>query len=40
MVKIIKNFILNKKPFNKSKILIAEEAFGCGSSRTRSMGSF
>ena len=31
--KIIKNFILNKKPFNKSKILIAGKNFGCGSSR-------
>ncbi len=31
--KIIENFILNKKPFNKSKILIAGNNFGCGSSR-------
>ena len=28
-----KNFILNKKPFSDSKILIAFENFGCGSSR-------
>ena len=33
MEKIIKDFILNKKPFNKSKILIAGKNFGCGSSR-------
>ena len=31
--KIIDDFILNKKPFNKSKILIAGKNFGCGSSR-------
>ena len=31
--KKIDNFILNKKPFNKSKILIAGKNFGCGSSR-------
>ena len=30
---IIKDFILNKAPFNKSKILIAGKNFGCGSSR-------
>tara|TARA_B100002051_G_C16480294_1_gene507714 strand:- start:130 stop:735 length:606 start_codon:yes stop_codon:yes gene_type:complete len=30
---IIKDFILNKQPFNKSKILIAGKNFGCGSSR-------
>tara|TARA_B100002019_G_C21104403_1_gene515157 strand:- start:67 stop:672 length:606 start_codon:yes stop_codon:yes gene_type:complete len=30
---IIKDFILNKNPFNKSKILIAGKNFGCGSSR-------
>ena len=29
----IKDFILNKKPFNNSKILIAGKKFGCGSSR-------
>ena len=29
----IKDFILNKKPFNQSKILIAGKNFGCGSSR-------
>ena len=29
----IKDFILNKKPFDKSKILIAGKNFGCGSSR-------
>ena len=29
----IENFILNKDPFNKSKILIAGKNFGCGSSR-------
>ena len=29
----IKDFILNKNPFNKSKILIAGKNFGCGSSR-------
>ncbi len=31
--KIVENFILNKKPYNKSKILIAGKNFGCGSSR-------
>ena len=30
---IIKEFILNQDPFNKSKILIAGKNFGCGSSR-------
>ena len=29
----IKDFIFNKKPFNKSKILLAGKNFGCGSSR-------
>ena len=29
----IEEFILNKEPFNKSKILIAGKNFGCGSSR-------
>ena len=29
----INDFILNKNPFNKSKILIAGKNFGCGSSR-------
>ena len=27
------NFILNNKPYNESKILLARENFGCGSSR-------
>ena len=31
--KIIENFVLNKKPYNESKILIAGKNFGCGSSR-------
>ena len=31
--KKINNFVLNKKPFNNSKILIAGNNFGCGSSR-------
>jgi len=31
--KMIKNFILNTQPFNNSKILIAGNNFGCGSSR-------
>ena len=30
---IIREFILNQDPFNKSKILIAGKNFGCGSSR-------
>ena len=30
---IIKDFILNQDPYNKSKILIAGKNFGCGSSR-------
>ena len=29
----IKDFILNKEPYNKSKILIVGKNFGCGSSR-------
>ena len=31
--KIIKDFILNKEPYNSSKILLAGKNFGCGSSR-------
>ena len=31
--KDIKDFVLNKKPFNTSKILMAGNNFGCGSSR-------
>ena len=31
--KMIDDFILNKKPYNNSKILIAGKNFGCGSSR-------
>jgi 3-isopropylmalate/(R)-2-methylmalate dehydratase small subunit len=31
--KIIEDFILNKQPYNKSKILLAGKNFGCGSSR-------
>ena len=31
--KIVEDFILNKTPYNKSKILIAGKNFGCGSSR-------
>ena len=30
---LIQDFILNKNPYNKSKILIAGKNFGCGSSR-------
>ena len=30
---IIEEFILNKEPYNKSKILLAGKNFGCGSSR-------
>ena len=29
----IKDFILNKEPYNRSKILVSLENFGCGSSR-------
>jgi len=31
--KIIKDFILNNKPYSESKILLAGKNFGCGSSR-------
>jgi 3-isopropylmalate/(R)-2-methylmalate dehydratase small subunit len=31
--KLIKDFTLNKDPYNKSKILLAGKNFGCGSSR-------
>ena len=31
--KEINDFVLNKNPFNNSKILIAGKNFGCGSSR-------
>ena len=31
--KIIDDFILNKEPYSKSKILLAGKNFGCGSSR-------
>ena len=31
--KVIKDFILNKEPYNKSRILISGKNFGCGSSR-------
>ena len=31
--KFIKDFILNKEPYSKSKILLAGKNFGCGSSR-------
>ena len=30
---VIKDFVLNQDPYNKSKILIAGKNFGCGSSR-------
>ena len=31
--KKVKNFVLNKEPYNKSSILLAGKNFGCGSSR-------
>ena len=31
--KLISDFILNKEPYSKSKILITGKNFGCGSSR-------
>ena len=31
--KVIEDFILNKSPYNKSRILLAGKNFGCGSSR-------
>ena len=31
--KIVKEFVLNKEPYNRSSILIAGRNFGCGSSR-------
>ena len=31
--KVIENFVLNKKPYNNSNILIAGNNFGCGASR-------
>ena len=29
----VENFVLNKEPYNKTKILLADKNFGCGSSR-------
>ena len=37
---IIKEFILNQVPFNKSKILIAGKNFGCGSSENMHLGHY
>ena len=34
---LIDSFILNKKPFDNSKILVSYDNFGCGSSRERSL---
>ncbi len=31
--KIVEDFVLNRNPYNKSKILLAGKNFGCGSSR-------
>ena len=31
--KIVKDFVLNKEPYNKSTVLISGKNFGCGSSR-------
>ena len=35
---LIKDFTLNKEPYNKSKILLAGKNFGCGSSRDMLLG--
>ena len=34
----LSDFVLNKNPYNNSKILIAGKNFGCGSSRARTLG--